>query len=915
MSDVKIILLLAKIQTLLDVQARSSTFRNIRDLLQGLVDALKMVKGQLRRIESPATCSNDDHARTWVQLVREVVSSVHKVVDEYEIDIAHPRRKYGRLWFLIEWAYRWQAQRHLTANLGEAIAKLKAVLNDAQAFATGTSTRTSSTRRTIEHQLDGKPVVVGLDSPTEKLVSWLVDGDETRLRVISVVGGGGLGKTTLAAQAFHHVRLKGNFQCFAWITVTPTFDTQTMFRSMLVQFYESSDEEAPNNLDYKSLDDLATMLQSFLKDKRYVLVLDDVWSIDVGEFIKFKLPKNKNKSRIVVTTRLVDVAYTCATSYSFVYNHQPLCTSDALELFCSTAQLRTEPDFGQELKDMAREMVVSCSGLPLAVVILAGLISTKGVEKSEWDSVHRKVRSLLHSEAIQSVVRICYDNLPDYLKPCYLYFGMFPENYSIDKTRLIRLWLAEGFIGEVGDHETQEDAAERCLKELIERNLAYASGLDVDGRVRSCAVHGTCHAVILSKLVETNFGAKSDGHHLKLEKENPRLSIQGVVKYSPRKVKAKRLLSLMLFRMNNWPESCMHTIFVRSDILKVLDLTNAPLETFPSEIPTLPRLRYLSLRNTKLKTLPHSIGNLRHLITLDLKGTQIMELPSELLNLENLHHLLAHPRSRSRQGAKISFDLTSFVRLLRLSLIDVSTRTSVVRDIKKLVNLRRLGITNLPTGEGKKFCSSLENLKQLESLSITSKNDELIDLSSDALGSPPPLKRLYFHGPLPNIPNWVKKCDNLAKIRVTLKSLDDGSLVLLGNLQHLKVLKLEEKDQKRENLSFKVGGFAKLKCLYLYYFEKLKQMDIERGAVSSLQKLFMQRCKVLEKLPLGIQFLGKFRELHLLDMPKELDMKPLIEKSEYEEENLILRPHYSHEDSVSVVVVFTSGNTATSTLE
>ncbi|KHM98894.1 Disease resistance protein RPM1 [Glycine soja] len=325
--------------------------------------------------------------------------------------------------------------------------------------------------------------VVGLDGPRGILKNWLTNGREKRT-VISVVGIAGVGKTTLAKQVYDQVR--NNFECHALITVSQSFSAEGLLRHMLNELCKEKKEDPPK--DVSTIESLTEEVRNRLRNKRYVVLFDDVWNGKFWDHIESAVIDNKNGSRILITTRDEKVAEYCRKS-SFVEVHKlekPLTEEESLKLFCKKAfQYSSDGDCPEELKDISLEIVRKCKGLPLAIVAIGGLLSQKDESLS-------------------------YDDLPINLRSCLLNFGMYPEDYEVTSDRLIRQWIAEGFVKhETG--KTLEEVAHQYLSGLVRRSLVQVSSFRIGGKVRRCRVHDLIHDMILRKVKDTGFCQYIDG--------------------------------------------------------------------------------------------------------------------------------------------------------------------------------------------------------------------------------------------------------------------------------------------------------------------------------------------------------------------------------------------------------------------
>jgi len=253
-----------------------------------------------------------------------------------------------------------------------------------------------------------------------------------------------------------------------------------------------------------------SQLRKCLQQKRYVVVFGDVWKTKFWEIVKHGLPCNDRGSRIIITTRSDLIGVSCEESLSDqVHNLQPLSQDKAWELFCRKAfQTELQRCCPRELVRMSMAIVKKCEGLPLAIVAIGGLLSTKEKVPSEWQKLHDSLSFELecnpHLTTITNILSLSYHDLPCYLKSCYLYFGIFSEDYSVSGSRLLWLWVAEGCIkGKKG--KTLEDVAEEYLMDLIHRNLVQVSFGEHDYEIyRMYRIHDLLHEIILSKAEELN---------------------------------------------------------------------------------------------------------------------------------------------------------------------------------------------------------------------------------------------------------------------------------------------------------------------------------------------------------------------------------------------------------------------------
>ncbi|KAK9937658.1 hypothetical protein M0R45_014433 [Rubus argutus] len=315
-------------------------------------------------------------------------------------------------------------------------------------------------------------------------------------------------------------------------------------------------------------------------------------------------------------------------------------------LFCKKAFKKTAGYCPPELEEWANKILKKCEGLPLAVSAIATLLAKKPQTPVEWKKLHESLGAEIRPQSSLSIIshalQPSYMHLPSHIKTCFLYFGMFPEDYTISRERLIQLWLAEGFVVKERG-KTMEEVAESYLNELIRRNLVHATTRETDGRARTCRVSNLVREFIISiagnfiTVLEPNCSNAIDsGEKIR------RLSVQNV---NMNLLKSRGTLShirtLLVFGEKCSPSE-LEKVLEGSKLLRVLDLQSVPLKEFPDSAIGLSLLRYLNLSQTEIKSVPKSIGNLVFLQTLDLTHTLVTNLPKTIYKLQEMRNLLVY---------------------------------------------------------------------------------------------------------------------------------------------------------------------------------------------------------------------------------------------------------------------------------
>ncbi|KAH0683901.1 hypothetical protein KY289_021653 [Solanum tuberosum] len=350
------------------------------------------------------------------------------------------------------------------------------------------STLIRTLRRAVSYA-DEDQLFIGFQEVFQRLLDELLK-KEPRRNVLSIYGMGGLGKTTLTRNLYNSPSLITTFHTRAWICVSQQYSTPDLLRS-IIKSIEGCSEEMLKMLKEMTERDLETHLRNLLKERKYLVVVDDVWHREAWESLKRALPDNKNGSRVILTTRKEDVAER-VDDKGFSHKLRFLNNEESWDLLCK--KLRPENKmvgaylFSPSMERLAMEMVDKCRGLPLAIVVLGGLLSyRKGVD--EWQKVKTHLWQHMKNDSVEitHILSLSYSDLSFELKQCFLYIGIFQEDRMIDTEKLMYLWLAEGFIPRIRE-EHMEDIAENFLHELISRSLIQVAETFFD-KILTCRIH------------------------------------------------------------------------------------------------------------------------------------------------------------------------------------------------------------------------------------------------------------------------------------------------------------------------------------------------------------------------------------------------------------------------------------------
>lgn len=863
--------------------------KGVHDELVGVKDELEVIRAFLKDADSKAEKEGiGEGVKVLVNQIREEAYRIEDVIDDYVLHVARRPDYRCQLLCRIASLIKTCISRHeIASEIKDIKSSLLDIKNRSQTFqfissnqgASSSSSSSNAGRGLMDHpRLSSlfieKADLVGTESRRDELISYLVSGVSLR-KVIAVFGMGGVGKTTLAKNVYDNHRVIEHFRYHAWITVSQSYDKTKLLRSMLKGFYKAKDPDKIVKMDKD--EELIEEIRETLRQERYLVVFDDVWEIGFWGNMEHALLDHDNGSRILVTTRNVDVAnFSRGSSLVHVFHIEPLPQMEAWELFCNKAfRFEFKGQCPKYLEGLSQDIVRRCGGLPLAIVAVSGLLATKEKSVQEWQKVlsdlgGSAMTSDPYVKNVTSILSLSYSDLPCRLKSCFLYFGMFPEDFSIKRRRIIQLWVADGFVQEKPDM-TLEEVGEEYFIELIRRSLVQVDELSLEGVPKTCRVHDMVREVILSKSEELSLCHVSSSC-LTFEGKARHLSISNRVSNPPKSSTRSQTRSIMVFDKEMLQKATVPVIFAKFKLLTTLDFEDCPIDHLPEELGNLLHLRYLNLRNTDVEELPRSIGKLHNLESLDLRFSLVKELPVEISDFPKLKHLLAHGGYATGLKIKGSFKHLEFLQTLFT--IKVEDDVSFLNDgLQVLTKTRKFGICNLKREQGGYLCTVLEKMTSLQSLLVYSVNHqvEILDLESEFC-PPIQLQSLWLGGQLDRLPNWISKLHNLSKLILTYSNLMDDSVEVLQALPNLKSLVLFWA-YNGERMHFEGGGFQKLKYLYLAGLRYLNEMLIDEGALPLLESLEIGPCPMLKEVPSGLQNLRYLEVLSFACMTNEFNQR------------------------------------------
>ncbi|XP_058103497.1 putative disease resistance protein At1g50180 [Magnolia sinica] len=852
MAESIVTIFLMKLSELLEKEA---------NFLIGVDEQVKLLQSKLEWMRSflkEADEKRKENARVkiWVDQIRDVAYDADDVIDTFILKVErhhqqqHGWRKYIASPKLVKLRHELRKKieeinttvDRISANKSKyGIEGVQQVGASSSSWHEGPSLREK--RAPIVEEAD----VVGFKDDAITLVRRLIGG-EARRSIISIVGMGGIGKTTLAKKVYNNSYVKRHFNFHGWVYVSEKYRVRELLRELIKSFKVLTREE----IDTTSEEALRNKLFGYLRNRKYLLVIDDIWSTDAWEGLEAALPRNK-------------AVALHADAESIPHELQFLRQEECWELLCKKAFPRNVGhNCPSDLEEVGKSIVSKCGGLPITIVVLGGLLSRKEKLPNEWAKVLKSVSWQLREgeNQISRILALSYNDLPYYLKSCFLYFGVFLEDSEISAMVLIRLWIAEGFIQQRGE-ETMEEVAEDYLQELIHRSLIQAVGRNSRGGIKTCRIHDLLRDLSISEAREDKFLHVRDSINLQSSFKARRIAIHhGIQECVSESHTIPRIRSILCFTPEK--EDLGLGNLGRFKLLRVMDLQGALVLSLHDEIGKLINLRYLGLRGNHLNEIPSSIGGLFNLQTLDLRGLKILILPITIEKMKQLRHL--HMGYLSKFAGHPRLECMSSLQTLSKLRVSSWAKDS----LGKLVNLTKLGIFGDFSQPG--FLDSIRGLEHLQSLRVKEwqggRIGSLVPLSSHIH-----LYNLHLDGRIARLPDLCELPPNLTKLSLRLCELRQDPFPTLEKLRSLRILRLRIDSFVGKEMVCSMGGFLLLESLELKGLGELQEWKVEEGAVTSLKRLEINSCGQLKMLPEGLRHVSSLRELELVNMPRRFLLK------------------------------------------
>uniref|UniRef100_A0A7N0U4J9 Uncharacterized protein n=1 Tax=Kalanchoe fedtschenkoi TaxID=63787 RepID=A0A7N0U4J9_KALFE len=856
----------------------------LRDRLEALVNSTKslLTVAHMRRLIQENSISDE-----WFKKARFAICDAEEVLDKIFTDVQKEEYRMGdspgtvsivkeKLKYkgkdIVRSVHPFKKTRE--AEMSEIIKKLESVASQVSHLGLDSTAELAAIR-----EARGRPTssvndtitFVGRSDDRKNIMKLLEskDGADDALRVIPIVGLGGMGKTTLANKIFQECKSStpAMFDVCAWTCLSDEFKVVDVIKSIL----EFITKRRP---ELDGLDSLQQELKKELQGKKFLLILDDLWSKDISskdtrKWDELRTPflVGKPGSRIIVTTRSEDVAEAVTNVRSDFYKLNVMSEDESWSLFECVAF----PDGGESaspiLKKIGREIVDKCKGLPLAIKMIGGLLLSYGGDVRKW-------KSLLDSEVWSIDVAKCkilpslwlsYYHLPQHVQQCFAYFSLFPKDYEFQMDEMVMLWVAEGFIERTPEIEQLEDLARGYFNHLLLNFFIQESCNDTSKFVLHDLVHDLTEYVSKGLCVDL----------LDINLQSRRLSyVRGdVVLLYKSKIQKLSLLRTFLPMKNLYHQLYFHNKILRDmlsnfKLLRVLSLEGYSISVLPDSVGDMKLLRYMNISETEIESLPLRICclyNLQFLILRDCR--RLKRLPANIGDLINLRYLDVHDTPLEEMpdgiGSVKKFQVLS-------NHVVGKDKSKQMKELKDIINLHgKLQISGLNNITDKEDVVAAEfgRKEYLEELvlnweRIEGRDTTLDESVLDAIQAHENLKKLTvcrYGGK--KLSTWIVDMSPSSNIMLRSLRVDDcynlETLLPLGNLPTLVKLTITG-SHCIQSLGEEFYGGSSNPFLALEKFEISDMVALKTWSLSgcnrrgfpSLKKLKIQNCPELMKFPI-----------------------------------------------------------------
>ncbi|XP_066336187.1 disease resistance protein Pik-2-like [Miscanthus floridulus] len=776
--------------------------KGVRKQVESLSRELDSIYPFLHKVSDVPWDQLDEQVKLWAREVREASYDMEDVLDTFLVRVDGGKNNSDSsslklsMTKLRELFSKAKARRDIAAKIKDITKRLEVVANNRQRYKLDEiMCKPLAASSTIDPRLKAmyKEVtqLIGVDKSSDELISLLNTSQpdlvvsDKKMKKVSVVGVGGLGKTTLAKAVYD--KLKSQYDCGAFVSIGRDHDLVKVFKDIL--FHLDSENHKDIHNTERGVELLIHQLREFLKKKRYFIVIDDVWMVRTWEAIELALVENNHGSKVITTTRNVDVAEASGE----VYKLKQLSYDDSMKLFYTRLSRADRKFLDNHSDDISQKILKKCAGIPLAIITMASLLA--GKPECEWSMVYNSIgfhtRDNREADDTMTILSFSYYDLPPHLRTSLLYLSTYPEDYFIEKESLIWKWIAEGFID--GKQGTRLfELGERYFNDLINRSLIQPVEYEWNGRVEYCRVHDMVLDLMRMLSSDENFIAIFGDN---VEATPAPSSVRRLANQNriAKHINSETMVTRMPKVRSYTAFKCFidsRDQFLRFKLLRVLDIVHCSFEKgcHLQHLGDLLHLRYLRIRFCAgCPELPIQLQNLKLLQTLDVQGT----LPASIVRLTELLRLCA--------DEKVPDGIGKLVSLEELRIMN-GCSDKPKRFFKELASLRELRVLVFRTQGAdesmqRDFVESLSNMQTLQYIGVYGSPWFADTAMWEPAGFvlPRPLHYLGWHAiRLSKLPSCINptRLPNLAHLELSVTTMDEQDLKLLARLPALCYLRL-----------------------------------------------------------------------------------------------------------------------------
>ncbi|GER53548.1 disease resistance protein [Striga asiatica] len=707
-----------------------------------------------------------------------------------------------------------------------------------------------------KHKLnsEGDDTMVGSDDVMYDVINRLTDQQSNR-RIIAITGMGGIGKTTLAKRIYENPLIVEQFDIRGWATISQEFDS----KRILLQVFDCL-KTIGNGDEFVQMSEheLGDTLYKILFGRRYLIVMDDIWGTNVWDKVKPFFPENNNGSKVLISTRLLNVA---SQLDGPDYFQMPFLNPEkSWKLLCRC--VFGEQEWPPELEDIGKVIAGNCGGLPLSIVVVGGLLAKSEQTRENWQHVLENLSSIVNLEEDKHCFRILqlsYNQLPVHLKPCFLYMM---EDHIIHVPTLIKLWVDEGFVKPVAGKSLESIAREVYLHGLVIRNLILVREWGYTRRVKRCAIHDLLRDLCIKEAEKNKFFRTTQNLN-NVHDKSRRIGIhQGTSEWynipPPLSVQSASQARTLILNVNGYIPSTASFRLLR--VLKVLDKSYVKEDPYSGQEYFLPvNLCHLAARWIELPIAEfYRLWNLRTLIV-DVTVTWLL---LDIWRMPQLRHIKVYnfqlkdppPLPMNEQNSWMVLE-----KLETLQTVHDLRLTEIV--VERIPNINKLGIRYeeeklSPADYG---LNNLCRLRKLECLSISCASS--LSRRIEVTLFPVSLRKLDLEGTYLRWEEMGRK---------------------IGSLPYLEALKLYENAFVGPEWESAEGGFPSLKYLKIERCRELERWRAEATHFPRLERLQLQGLNNLKEIPLGIGEITTLREIRVWNCSDSvvLSARKILEEQE-----------------------------------